>query len=67
MSELAAVLFAAAITLAVLYTSSSRHPLTRCKRCHGNGILRSVVLPWRYRPCPRCGRSGEIRGRFGRK
>ncbi|MCW2764909.1 MAG: hypothetical protein JWO11_868 [Nocardioides sp.] len=50
-----------------VYVSGTRNPLTKCRRCGGSGLIRSWLLPWRYRPCPRCGRAGEIRGRLGRR
>ncbi|HEX4815904.1 MAG TPA: hypothetical protein VFV66_24420 [Nonomuraea sp.] len=58
-------LLAAALLVAVLYIASRRNPLTKCWRCGGTGMIRSWVLPWRFRTCSSCGRSGEIRGRFG--
>lgn len=64
MDPFTALLIAAAV-VAVLYIAVARNPLTRCSRCGGSGMVRSWVLPWRYRPCKRCRRSGEIRGRFG--
>lgn len=57
----------AAVIVVVLYLAGSRNPIAKCRRCKGRGVLRSSILSWRYRPCPRCGRSGEVRGRFGRK
>jgi hypothetical protein len=66
MDPLSALLIAALVVV-VLYVASSRNPLTRCGRCSGKGTIRSSVLPWRYRPCPGCGRSGEVHARFGRK
>ena len=59
-----ALLIAVAAVI-LLYLASARNPLTKCPRCSGKGVLSSGLLPWRYRPCPRCGRRGEIRGRFG--
>ncbi|MEV4893536.1 hypothetical protein AB0K48_29550 [Nonomuraea sp. NPDC055795] len=61
------LMFLALVTAAfvVVAVSGARHPLTKCRRCHGRGTLRSALLPWRYRPCPSCGRAGEIRARFG--
>jgi hypothetical protein len=38
-----------------------RHPFLTCPRCKGNRILRATFFGGRYRPCPRCGRSGEIK------
>lgn len=61
-----ALLIAAAVVIA-LYLAGTRNPLAKCPRCDGRGVLRSWVMPWRFRPCPRCGRSGEVRGRFGGK
>lgn len=58
-----ALLIAAAIAIA-LYLAAARHPLTKCMRCGGRGVLRSWLLPWRFRPCPRCKRKGEVRGRW---
>ncbi|MEU4332314.1 hypothetical protein [Nonomuraea dietziae] len=66
-TELIGVMAAAAVVLALVYLSSYRHPLKQCWRCKGKGILRSGLLPWRYRICPQCGRKGEVRGPFGRK
>ena len=62
-----AVLAAAALAAVVLYVSAARNPIKKCPRCEGRGVLRSVVMPWRVRPCPRCGRSSEVRARFGGK
>ncbi|MGI5286664.1 hypothetical protein ACQEVF_25450 [Nonomuraea polychroma] len=66
MDPFTALLIAAAVAVA-LYMAAARNPLAKCRRCGGKGVLRSQLLPWRYRACPSCGRSGEIRGRFGRK
>ncbi|MFI6534210.1 hypothetical protein ACIBHY_17245 [Nonomuraea sp. NPDC050547] len=63
--EILMILALIAAAFVVVAVSSARHPLTKCRRCHGRGILRSFLLPWRYRPCPSCSRSGEIRARFG--
>lgn len=57
----------AVAVVVILYIAGKRNPLKRCHRCSGKGVIRSWVLPWRYRPCPRCGRSGEVRGRLGRR
>ncbi|MFI6299520.1 hypothetical protein ACIBEJ_48555 [Nonomuraea sp. NPDC050790] len=65
MEQILMILALIAAAFFVLSVSSARHPLTKCRRCHGRGVLRSVLLPWRYRPCPSCGRAGEIRARFG--
>lgn len=65
MDPFSALAIAAAV-VAVIYIAGRRNPITKCGRCV-NGVIRSWVLPWRVRPCPRCGRTGEIRARFGRK
>ncbi len=44
-----------------------RHYLLKCPRCRGAGVLHSPNFPGKYRPCPRCGRKGEVRHGFGRK
>lgn len=46
-----ALLIAAAIAIA-LYLAAARIPLTKCMRCGGRGVLRSWLLPWRFRPSP---------------
>ncbi|MEU4225781.1 hypothetical protein AB0F17_15925 [Nonomuraea sp. NPDC026600] len=65
MDPLSALALAAAV-VAVIYLAGRRNPLKKCGRCGGRGMIRSWVLPWRFRPCPGCDRSGEIRARFGR-
>lgn len=50
----------------VLAIAGARNPLTKCWRCDGRGVLRSWLLPWRFRSCPRCGRRGELGGRSGK-
>ena len=65
--DLFTALMIAAVVVIALYLASARNPFAKCWRCSGRGVLRSWLLPWRYRPCPTCGRSGEIRGRFGHK
>lgn len=64
MDSSTALMIAAAVVV-LLYIAGARNPLTKCWRCGGKGVLRSWVLPWRYRPCPRCGRRGEVRGKLG--
>jgi len=38
-----------------------RHPFLACPKCHGERTLKAKIWPGRYRPCPRCDRSGEIK------
>lgn len=60
-------LLIAALVVGALYVSASRNPLTKCRKCGGGGKVRAWLLPWRYRPCSRCKRAGEVYGRFGNK
>lgn len=63
------LIVAAAISLLVVavYLSVSRNPLKTCSRCRGKGVLRSWLLPWRARPCHRCGGDGQTGGSKGRR
>lgn len=47
--------------LVVAYISRQRNPFKRCSTCKGKGTLPSAVWSGRYRPCPKCNRSGEIK------
>ena len=60
MEQLLLVLAAAALVVWIV-SDRSRNPLTRCPKCGGKGTLPSRFFKDRYRPCGRCGRSGEIR------
>ncbi|MEV0388357.1 hypothetical protein [Nonomuraea sp. NPDC050643] len=60
-------LLVAAMVVGVLVLAGSRNPKVKCWRCGGGKVLRSWLLPWRYRSCPRCGGDGELRGFFGRR
>jgi hypothetical protein len=64
MREALPVLILIGVAIA-LYVSATRNPLRICRSCGGTGKIRSWLIPWRYHPCLRCGRKGEIRGRFG--
>ncbi|GGQ11326.1 hypothetical protein [Streptosporangium pseudovulgare] len=46
--------------LVVVAVSHQRNPLKVCPKCKGAGMLPSGIRSRRYRPCPRCGRKGEI-------
>ena len=38
----------------------ARNHLSKCQVCKGTGILKSTFFSHKYRPCPRCRRSGEV-------
>lgn len=65
METLFTLLFLAAV-IGVIYVAASRNPLRRCVKCKGTGVLRSGVLPGRYRVCPRCTRKGEVKAWGGK-
>ncbi|MGV9532451.1 hypothetical protein ACWDR9_02155 [Streptosporangium sandarakinum] len=56
--ELLLALLIAALVVATV--SRQRNPLKVCPTCKGAGVLPSGIWSKRYRPCPRCGRKGEI-------
>ncbi|GAA1690401.1 hypothetical protein GCM10009733_103250 [Nonomuraea maheshkhaliensis] len=49
--------------LLVALISHKRNPIKVCPKCGGAGVLPSGVWSKRFRPCPRCGRKGEISAR----
>ncbi|GIH66882.1 hypothetical protein Msi02_76990 [Microbispora siamensis] len=44
-----------------------RNYLSKCPKCKGSGTLKATWWSGRYRPCPRCGRKGEVPHAFGPK
>lgn len=60
--EILFLIVLAALMIVAVSSALHRNPLKRCPSCKGRGVKRSAVVPWRYRPCHRCGRAGELGG-----
>ena len=65
-SQTVLVLFAAFFGIS-LVSDYIRNYLSKCPKCKGSGTLKATWWSGRYRPCPRCGRKGEVPHAFGPK